>query len=593
MLILVGVICSFTIHAQTMQVSSEEATTVAISFFKQKYPSGNDSLDRVVFYCNERGNTLMYEALFSNKRALLMSGHKACHPILGDYYSGGASLIEQLSEQALLGSIRNFIGGYIEQLNYIFESGDTTPYYTAEWFDLLKGRDYGKAKSPGVGPLIETIWGQSTSNNYNSNNHSGDYYSYNYHIPAVDTCTHALVGCVAVAMGQIMNYWQMPVLELYLEKQFDWCKMKNSLNTTSPTYTEDREAVSYLLAECAKAVDMDYGCTGSGTTMGAARNALEETFHYSSDIDLVNRFWSFMSDASWKAKLKSDLNAGRPVLYAANRYNELFDWPGHAFVCDGYEDDKFHINWGWRGFYDGLFLIDSLHPKEDCFYKYNHSAIFNIHPQYLVDICNYPLSLFNYYHMYYDLAGNETPEAYENVPATATVLYSAPVDPVVPEEWHTIPSGVSAEYVAHKEVVLLPNFTVERGADFVARIEPCARCEDRFVQGQAPQVGLLDDIDGDVSDVRVEQSPSQAFTMPSQVQLFPNPTSENVTIVVDGEVESVVVYNTMGMPVGGWRIRALSVQQVTLDMSSMSSGMYIVVVKKTDGQVVYERIIKN
>ena len=35
MLILVGVICSFTIHAQTMQVSSEEATTVAVSYLKR------------------------------------------------------------------------------------------------------------------------------------------------------------------------------------------------------------------------------------------------------------------------------------------------------------------------------------------------------------------------------------------------------------------------------------------------------------------------------------------------------------------------------------------------------------------------------
>lgn len=450
-----------------------------------------------------------------------------------------------------------------------------------------------------IDTLLTTKWGQDFSNDAIGNI---DYNAYNYYVTEQCSCNTgdiSPVGCVAVAMGQIMNYWQYPIIQYRKshEHQFDWCNMADVLSTTSVNYTKERNAVARLLADCGTACDMSYcymgGCW-SFAWPADARDALVDTFGYSSDADLKRRFW--YSDADWKQMLVDDLSNGFPVLYSSLS----LPIDGHAFVCDGYNEgaNLFHFNLGWHGTSNGWYNIDNLvfalvQDTDD----YNHfeRAIFHLHPPMNAgrDICDYPLSLLNYYYLYYILGENDVPLAYKNIPSTATVLYSVPVDQSIPEGWYTIPSGASAEYVAHKEVVLLPNFTVERGADFVVRIEPCARCEDRFVQGQAPQDDSPRGITGDVSDVRVEQGPSQTFTMPSQIQLFPNPTSEDVTIAVDGEVESVVVFNTMGMPMGGWRIRALSVQQVTLDMSSMSSGMYIVVVKKTDGQVVYGRIVKN
>lgn len=50
----------------------------------------------------------------------------------------------------------------------------------------------------------------------------------------------------------------------------------------------------------------------------------------------------------------NELEAGRPVLYGGQQKNS---GSGHSFVCDGYTDGLYHINWGWSGQYDGNFLL--------------------------------------------------------------------------------------------------------------------------------------------------------------------------------------------------------------------------------------------
>ena len=47
-----------------------------------------------------------------------------------------------------------------------------------------------------------------------------------------------------------------------------------------------------------------------------------------------------------------------PVFYMGVTSDE----GGHAFVCDGYRDGYFHINWGWSGVSNGYFLLWSLDP---------------------------------------------------------------------------------------------------------------------------------------------------------------------------------------------------------------------------------------
>lgn len=62
---------------------------------------------------------------------------------------------------------------------------------------------------------------------------------------------------------------------------------------------------------------------------------------------------------------------------------------------------------------------------------------------------------------------------------------------------------------------------------------------------------------------------------------------------VDGEVEAVVVYNTMGQPVGGWRMLYLSPQRVTLDVGPLPAGPYLMIVRKTDETVLSSKFTKK
>lgn len=559
---------------QPQQATQEEALQVATHYLAEIHELCSTCEVSIFRKMDSIGNTVLYEVIIGNQ-IVLLSGSKACVPILGNYSSEDGSLLDNY--HLLPEHLKRFIDHCINQIEICFANDTIRLYHQDEWRRLASASTFNYRDNNAVAPLITTQWGQSECN-------IGTEVGYNYYIPSDANCEHCLAGCVAVAIAQVMNYWQSPVVNTYNFQQFDWCNMSDILNCYSNSFFQNRHAIAYLLYMIGLSVNMEYGCDGSSSNIDYARNALVNKFGYHTDA-VVKKRSDAESDSAWFAMIREELRNGHPVIYRG------IGTGGHEFVIDGFNNNGlFHINWGWNGDRDGYFSLSHLTPPG---YNFNsdQKAIIHLYPSTIENICYSVVSLSDFYEAFYQEALFQVIPPYLVVPSTMTVLKSANIS--APEEWRTIPAGAQTTYQAHKEVILKDGFTVERGADFVARIEPCTRCEDRFIQPPTPQDDLSRGITGDVSDVRVEQSPSQAFTMLSQIQLFPNPTSEDVTIAVDGEVESVVVYNTMGMPMGGWRIRALSVQQATLDMSSMSSGMYIVVVKKTDGQVVYGRIVKN
>ena len=67
------------------------------------------------------------------------------------------------------------------------------------------------------------------------------------------------------------------------------------------------------------------------------------------------------SEEEWENLIYNDLAAGLPVFYSG----ETDGGSGHAFVCDGYKDGLYHINWGWEGTFNGYFSVtgaDALNP---------------------------------------------------------------------------------------------------------------------------------------------------------------------------------------------------------------------------------------
>ena len=226
-----------------------------------------------------------------------------------------------------------------------------------------------------VEPLLTSTWGQRAP--------------YNYMCP-LKTPTpwdgyqpdeqHCRVGCVAVAMGQIMRYHQWPargegsnsvvypVFDTnantfsvdFSEADYDW---DNMIDDYSGDYTEaEGRAVAELLYHCAVASNMLFEKTFSFSTNFTAGDALVKYFHYDGSR-MQTRLRSDYSRDEWLDMVREELSNGRPIFYEAISFSLSEGIYAHSFVVDGYnEEGLVHVNWGWYGHEDGYYDIDLLDP---------------------------------------------------------------------------------------------------------------------------------------------------------------------------------------------------------------------------------------
>jgi hypothetical protein len=253
--------------------------------------------------------------------------------------------------------------------------------FSPDDFSAVAEEDLATASA---GPLLSTEWGQSTYYN--------DYCPVDYDGPD----DHALVGCVAVAMAQVMKYYNFPetgsgshsyshpsygtLSADFGSTTYDWDSMPDSLSD----YDSD---VAELLYHAGVSVDMDYGPSGSGASTGATATALKTYFSYDNTASYVRK--SDYSGDDWAALLREEIDNNRPVIY---RGYDVDAGSGHAFVCDGYSgSDYFHFNWGWYGSYqDEYFYLNDLTPGSHD-YSDSQAAVVGIAP----DINDPPVGYFD------------------------------------------------------------------------------------------------------------------------------------------------------------------------------------------------------
>ena len=229
-------------------------------------------------------------------------------------------------------------------------------YIARTWNSLLAG-PWVEPKSGNMVPaMLTTRWNQSPY--------------YNYYCP-----TNCPAGCVATAMAQVMKFWNHPIKGSWSHSYntpygtlsanfdttyYDWDNMPNSLSSSSTM--EQVHAVALLSYHVGIAVEMNYATDGSGASLvgygsGASGvSALQNYFGYSSTTRGVYK--NYYTDAEWIYMLKTELDMGRPILYAGYDASA-----GHAFVFDGYNSSsQFHVNWGWGGAYNGFYAMGALNP---------------------------------------------------------------------------------------------------------------------------------------------------------------------------------------------------------------------------------------
>lgn len=209
-----------------------------------------------------------------------------------------------------------------------------------------------------IAPLLETTWGQRNP--------------YNQLCPIVDN-RHCLTGCAATALAQVIFYCGCPQDYTASIPAYTTTTLGIEQPELPPTkfnwdYLSEIE-VSRLIKYCGQAVKMDYGLNESGAMPTDYATALNNYFGYT-DATLVAR--ADYSDDEWNELIYNELKENRAVVYSGYSTGG-----GHTFVIDGYQDHKFHVNWGWNSADDGYFALNYLN------YNQAQSAVINIKPHYI------------------------------------------------------------------------------------------------------------------------------------------------------------------------------------------------------------------
>lgn len=204
------------------------------------------------------------------------------------------------------------------------------------------------------------------------------------------TPNNYVTGCVATAGAIVMKHhgyptkgtgshsytWNGKTLTANFELGYDWANMPAQYNGNDAAF----DGVARLMADLGVAVEMQYNKDGSGAYIGNLVTALQKYYGYSKLSHLMAI--EDVGAEAWNGRLRDEIDANRPVLYAASDPNT---GGGHAFVIDGYKDESFSVNWGWGGLCDGFYKIGALNPESEgkpTGEKYNigQSAVFGMQP---------------------------------------------------------------------------------------------------------------------------------------------------------------------------------------------------------------------
>ena len=352
MLVLLLVCGQATIQAK--RISQWQAQQQAYSFWGKQMPMKAKAKSRVVSTASlsTLGNDSYY--VFNNDAGgfVIIAGDDAVAPVLG-YTSTGAFDANNLPE-----GLKDLLKSYEQQIaalgkNYKANTTSTRAEFTGE-------------------KLLNTAkWNQGAPfNKYTPNNY--------------------VTGCVATAGAIVMKHhgypakgvgshsytWNGQNLTASFEHDYDWANMP-------VRYTGDNDAafdgVARLMSDLGIAVNMQYANGGSASALEDLVTALKKYFGYSKYARHLKI--EDLGAEAWNGRLRAEIDANRPVLYAASDANV----GGHSFVIDGYKDESFRVNWGWGGYCDGFYRIGALNPEVDGTpqgdqYNSSQAAVFALQP---------------------------------------------------------------------------------------------------------------------------------------------------------------------------------------------------------------------
>ncbi len=366
-------------------VSTDTAETIAINWYELK-TSITPTISSTIIK-ERNGEPTLQIFNFNEGGFVIVSGNNSIPPVL--VYS----LTNSYTNDTTNTEFKEWVNGLEENVNDANINHYSNVNTIEDWNDILNMESNYLHKNNAdpqiIGPLLTTHWSQ------------GQYYNNACPENTNGPDGHVLVGCVAVAMAQIMNYHEHPLSgrgsHSYVHNDYgilsanfsttdyNWANMEDELTS----YNSD---VANLLFHCGVSINTDYSDTASGAINYVAKNAFKSYFHYNSAHYMD---WLFDEPVEDRAELlKEQLDRQLPVCYFGSDSSTN---ACHAFVCDGYDEeggDYFHFNWGWGSNYNDTWtLLDDMNVVGFNFI-YGHTAIINIYPEFLIRLknCDYESS---------------------------------------------------------------------------------------------------------------------------------------------------------------------------------------------------------
>lgn len=268
---------------------------------------------------------------------VIVAGDDRVPQVLG-YSDKGTFDVQDVPE-----AMQELLDSYAEQIDALASGATAAPRLTS-----------GAA----ITPLVHAVWSQNNP--------------YNILLPFRPDGKHAVAGCVATAMAQVMHYWQWPAqptqaipayttktLHYYMPElppvDFNWSEMQDTYLTTDTT-SDAALAAATLTLYCAQSVEMDFLEQSSGASTQSIPWKLATYFGYKPSAHGIKR--ENYTSQEWSDIIYNELAQRRPVIFSGSKRTG-----GHAFICDGYDGEgRFHFNWGWNGQSNGYFLINVVNP---------------------------------------------------------------------------------------------------------------------------------------------------------------------------------------------------------------------------------------
>ena len=290
----------------------------------------------------------------TDKGYVIVSGDDRAREVLA-YGDGSLESMNDLPE-----AMQFFLDMYKAEMEYL----------QAHPGQVVKTRNASRGVS--VAPMLTTLWNQGSTNGRSP---------YNRLCPTLNG-QKCLVGCAAVSLAQVMNFWEYPesspALPSYTGPRgvfvdelpaydFDWDHMRDSYKNDNWSEAE-RDAIANLMRYVGQAEYMDYGTDVSGADEDQMMLAVR-TFGYDSGVhymlknDYDSAMTELVNDEEWISTMQAELIAGRPLMYCAGAAmstgNQFY---GHAFNVDGYDadNDTYHVNFGQTESNNGYYAFNAF-----------------------------------------------------------------------------------------------------------------------------------------------------------------------------------------------------------------------------------------